>query len=149
MSLALSLGKKAIFTTLFITTSIFAMEGKKMTVFKSPTCSCCTKWIDIMKEKGFDVETVSTKNVYEVKAKVGLTRDTSSCHTALVDGYVVEGHVNYSAVKKMLSEKPDILGITVPGMPIGSPGMEQGNIKQPYNILAINKDGTTTVYEKH
>jgi hypothetical protein len=141
--------KKSILFTALLATSLFAVEGVKMTVYKSPYCGCCTKWVDIMKEKGFDVSTQMVNNVNEIKAKVGITRETASCHTAIVDGYVVEGHVNYSAVKKMLDEKPNITGITVPGMPIGSPGMEQGNIKQAYNVIAINKDGSTFVYEKH
>lgn len=141
--------KKIILSSLLLATSIFAMEGKEMTVYKSPYCGCCTKWIDIMKEKGFKVKTIMSNNMNEIKANVGITPKTASCHTALVDGYVIEGHVNYSAVKKMLTQKPNIVGITVPGMPIGSPGMEQGNMKQAYNILAIKNDGSTDIYEKH
>ena len=141
--------KKIILPIVLLATSLFAIQGKEMIVYKSPSCACCDKWVDIMKENGFKVTTLMTNSVYEVKAKVGITRETSSCHTALVDGYVVEGHVNYSAVKKMLDEKPDIKGITVPGMPIGSPGMEQGNMKQSYNVLYINGDNSTGIYEKH
>ena len=141
--------KKTILLSLLLGTAAFAMEGKEMTVYKSPYCGCCTKWIDIMKSKGFDVKTITTNNVNEIKVKSGITRQTASCHTAFVDGYVIEGHVNYSAIKTMLTTKPDIVGITVPGMPIGSPGMEQNNIKQPYDILAIKKNGSLEVYEKH
>ena len=141
--------KKTLLAIGIFSTSVFAMEGKNMTVYKSPYCGCCTQWIDIMQNKGFNVTTKKVDNVNEIKAKVGITRDTASCHTAIVDGYIVEGHVNYSAIKKMLENKPEIKGLTVPGMPIGSPGMEQGNIKQPYNILYINEDGSTGVYEKY
>ncbi|WP_419763577.1 MAG: DUF411 domain-containing protein [Arcobacter sp.] len=141
--------KKIILSLLFIATSIFAMEGKTMTVYKSPYCGCCEKWINIMKSKGFDVKTIETNSVNEVKKRVGLQAGQTSCHTAIVDGYFIEGHVDYSAVQKMLNEKPNILGISVPGMPIGSPGMEQGNMKQAYNIIYINKDGSIGVYEKH
>lgn len=141
--------KKIFLLLALIASSIFAVEGKEMVVYKSPYCGCCTKWIDLMKKEGFNVKTVMLNNVNEIKSKVGLTSKTSSCHTAIVDGYFVEGHVDYSAVKKMLNEKPDILGITVPGMPIGSPGMEQGDVKEAYNILYVNKDGTTGIYEKH
>lgn len=141
--------KKILLSSILLASSIFAIEGKEMTVYKSPYCGCCTKWIDIMKEKGFNVTTIMSNNMNNIKAKVGITPKTSSCHTAIVDGYIVEGHVNYSAVKKMLTQKPDILGITVPGMPIGSPGMEQGNIKQAYNVLSITKDGSLDIYEKH
>ncbi|PLY10838.1 MAG: hypothetical protein C0626_04190 [Arcobacter sp.] len=141
--------KKVILSLLFIATSIFAMEGKTMTVYKSPYCGCCEKWINIMKSKGFDVKTIETNNVNKLKKRVGLQAGQTSCHTAIVDGYFIEGHVDYSAVQKMLNEKPDILGISVPGMPIGSPGMEQGNMKQAYNIIYINKDGSSGVYEIH
>ena len=141
--------KKTILSLMLITSSIFAMEGKTMTVYKSPFCSCCSDWIDIMKTKGFKIDVIETNEVNNIKQKAGLQAGQTSCHTAFVDGYVVEGHVNYSAIKKMLEEKPNIIGITVPGMPIGSPGMEQGNTKQAYNILYVNKDGSTGVYEAH
>lgn len=141
--------KKTILSLMLITSSIFAMEGKTMTVYKSPSCGCCSKWIDIMKSKGFKVDVIETNEVNNIKQKAGLQAGQTSCHTAFVDEYVVEGHVDYSAVKKMLVDKPNILGITVPGMPIGSPGMEQGNTKQAYNILYVNKDGSTGVYEAH
>jgi hypothetical protein len=141
--------KKTILFLALITSSVFAMEGKTMTVYKSPSCGCCSKWVDIMKSKGFKVKTIETNEVNTIKQKAGLQAGQTSCHTAFVDGYVVEGHVDYSAVKKMLDEKPNIIGITVPGMPIGSPGMEQGNTKQAYNVLSVNKDGSIGVYEAH
>ncbi len=120
-----------------------------MTVYKSPFCGSCSDWIDIMKKEGFKIDVIETNEVNNIKQKAGLQAGQTSCHTAFVDGYVIEGHVDYSAIKKMLVEKPNILGITVPGMPIGSPGMEQGNTKQAYNILYVNKDGSTGVYESH
>lgn len=139
--------KKTLLSLTILATSIFAMEGKTMTVYKSPYCGCCVKWIDIMKDNGFKVNTIETNDVNTIKQKAGLQAGQTSCHTAFVDGYVIEGHVNYSSIKRMLEEKPDVLGITVPGMPIGSPGMEQGDIKQAYNILYINKNGSTGIYE--
>jgi hypothetical protein len=141
--------KKTILFLALITSSVFAMEGKTMTVYKSPSCGCCSKWVDIMKSKGFEVKTIETNEVNTIKQKAGLQAGQTSCHTAFVDGYVVEGHVDYSAVKKMLDEKPNIIGLTVPGMPIGSPGMEQGNTKEAYDVLYVNKDGSTGVYESH
>ncbi|CAI8224991.1 MAG: DUF411 domain-containing protein [Sulfurovum sp.] len=134
---------------LFIATSLYAVEGTKMTVYKSPYCGCCTKWVDIMKAKGFDVDVKMVDNVNAVNKKLQIDPKLSSCHTAIVDNYVVIGHVDYSAVKKMLDEKPNIKGITVPGMPIGSPGMEQGNMKQSYNVLSINGDNSVGIFEKH
>ena len=141
--------KKTILLSILLATATFAMEGKKMTVYKSPYCGCCTKWIDIMKNKGFNLEVITTNNINEIKIKSGINRQTASCHTAFVDGYVIEGHVNYSAIKTMLKTKANIIGLAVPGMPIGSPGMEQNNIKQAYNILAIKKNGSLEIYEKH
>lgn len=141
--------KKTLLSLTILATSIFAMEGKTMTVYKSPYCGCCVKWIDIMKDNGFKVNTIETNDVNTIKQKAGLQAGQTSCHTAFVDGYVIEGHVNYSSIKRMLEEKPDVLGITVLGMPIGSPGMEQGDIKQAYNILYINKDGSTGIYESY
>ena len=141
--------KKVLTLLIFITTFAFSMQGKTMTVYKSPYCGCCTTWVDIMKSKGFDIKIEMVDNVMFLNERLGITAQTASCHTALIDGYVVVGHVNYSAIKKMLNDKPDIKGITVPGMPIGSPGMEQDNIKQRYNVLYINHDGTTGIYEKH
>lgn len=141
--------KKKLLFLAFLSSSVFAIEGKLMTVYKSPSCGCCNDWIDIMKNKGFEIKAIETNEVNSIKQKAGLQAGQTSCHTAFVDGYVIEGHVDYTAVKKMLEEKPDIVGITVPGMPIGSPGMEQGNIKEAYNVLYLNKDGTTGVYESH
>ena len=140
--------KKLLFLAL-LTSSVFAMEGKLMTVYKSASCGCCNDWIDIMKNKGFKIKAIETNEVNSIKQKAGLKAGQTSCHTAFVDGYVIEGHVDYTAVKKMLEEKPDIVGITVPDMPIGSPGMEQGDIKEAYNVLYLNKDGSTGVYESH
>lgn len=141
--------KKTLLGLVLIASSIFAMENKAMTVYKSPYCGCCESWINIMKEKGFKIKVIQSNDLNEIKRKAGLQAGQTSCHTAFVDGYFIEGHVDYSAVKKMLEEKPDILGISNPGMPIGSPGMEQGNQKQAYNIIYINKDGSEGIYEKH
>lgn len=145
-----SILKKSLLLASIITTSVYAMPGKKMTVYKSPFCGCCSQWIEIMEKKGFDVTTIKTEDMNSVKAKIGIKNEHASCHTALIDGYYIEGHVDYSAVKKLLTDKPkNIAGISVPGMVVGSPGMEQGNIKNPYNVIAIKKDGTTSIYEKH
>lgn len=141
--------KKSIFLTLVAATLSYAQMAKKMTVYKTPYCGCCTKWTEIMQKNGIKVNVKMVDNVSRVNQKLGIDSSLSSCHTAIIDNYVVIGHVDYSAVKKMLDEKPDIVGITVPGMPIGSPGMEQGDVKQPYNVLSINTNGSTGIYEKH
>lgn len=141
--------KKTLLLLALLSSTIFAIDGKKMTIYKSPFCGCCTKWSDIMEEKGFEVNTIKTDKMNQVKQQLGVSAQNASCHTAIVDGYVIEGHVNYSEIKKMLTEKPTIRGLTVRGMPIGSPGMEQGNRKQQYNVLYINKDGSTGTYKAY
>jgi hypothetical protein len=119
-----------------------------MTVYKSPTCGCCKLWIDHMTAAGFQVRTVDMEDITEVKQASGVPMRLRTCHTALIDGYVVEGHVPADLVKKMLAEKPKVAGIAVPGMPLGSPGMEQGSQKDPYDVLLFDKSGKTTVYAK-
>ncbi len=142
--------KKILLLTLMSLSFIYAEMSKEMTVYKTPYCGCCGNWIDAMKEKGFDIKTVVKDDFHDIKEKHGITSATASCHTALIDGYVIEGHVDYSAIKKLLREKPkDVRGLTVPGMVVGSPGMEMGDKKMPYNVLAIKKDGSTQIYEKH
>jgi len=124
-----------------------APAAPKMTVYKSPTCGCCTKWVAHMRNAGFDVTVNDVPNVGEIKAQHHVPADAQSCHTALVGGYVVEGHVPADVVNQLLKEKPAVAGIAVPGMPIGSPGMESadGN-KQAYNVVSFDKAGKTQVY---
>lgn len=117
-------------------------------VYKTPTCGCCEKWVAHMRDAGFTVEVRNMDDTSEERAKAGVPIELASCHTAVVDGYAVEGHVPADVVKKMLKERPEIRGIAVAGMPIGSPGMEQGGINQPYNVTAFDKAGSLSVYER-
>ena len=113
-----------------------------MEVWKDPNCGCCKDWIEIMEKSGFDVKVHEVGNS-AVRATLGLPAQYGSCHTALVGGYVVEGHVPAADVRKLLQEKPKALGITAPGMPVGSPGMdgpEYGGRKDPYDVLLITKN---------
>ena len=113
-----------------------------MEVWKDPNCGCCKDWIEIMEKSGFDVKVHEVGNS-AVRTKLGLPAQYGSCHTALVGGYVVEGHVPAADVRKLLQEKPKALGITAPGMPVGSPGMdgpEYGGRKDPYDVLLITKN---------
>lgn len=127
-------------------TSVFA--GEEITVYKSPTCGCCKKWISHLKSNGFKVTAYDVKDVEPIKQRSGVKPAQASCHTALVGGYVVEGHVPAKDIKRMLKEKPDIKGLTVPGMVIGSPGME-GKRKDPYKVMTINKSGPAKVFAEH
>lgn len=121
----------------------------KVVVYKSPTCGCCGDWIDYMRESGFEVEVHDLADVRPVKDQNGVAPMLRSCHTALVGGYVLEGHVPAEQVTRMLAERPAIRGLAVPGMPIGSPGMDEGYDRstwQDYDVVAFDADGGTEVY---
>jgi hypothetical protein len=122
----------------------------KVTVYKTSSCGCCRLWVDHLKKSGFDVQAmdVSSADVRAVSKAAGLKDEDVSCHTAKIGNYVVEGHVPADDIKRMLKEKPAIAGLSAPGMPQGSPGMEQG-AKEPYDVVAFTKDGRTTVFAKH
>ena len=117
----------------------------EVTVYKSPTCGCCKKWLRHMRHNGFKVTTHDVGDLRPIKAKYGVRPALASCHTALVNGYVVEGHVPADVIKRLLVEKPRVVGIAVPGMPAGSPGME-GPYKERYRVLAFDTGGRTEVY---
>ena len=122
--------------------------GTRMVVHKTPSCGCCRNWVEMMQTAGFTVEVHDTDNVDPVKREHGLPGHLASCHTAIVDGYVVEGHVPAEVIARMLRERPQVAGIAVPGMPVGSPGMEvPGGRKDPYDIIAFTRDGQVSVYE--
>ena len=116
-----------------------------VTVYKSPTCGCCSAWVDHLRENGFAVEVHDTEDLVPVKRANGVRPELESCHTARVGDYVIEGHVPADLIAKLLTEHPDVAGLAVPGMPMGSPGME-GPTKEPYDVIAFRKDGGTSVY---
>ncbi len=132
------------------TSSVAAAPASEhtMTVYKSPTCGCCNKWIDHMTANGFKVEGEDMANVAPLKVEKGIPSKLFSCHTGVIDGYVVEGHVPADAVKKLLDERPDIIGLSVPGMPIGSPGME-GAYVEKYDVVAFRQDGSSYVFKSY
>lgn len=120
-----------------------------VTVYKSPTCECCSDWVAHMQDHGFEVKTTDLSDMQQIKNRFDVPRELSSCHTAVVGGYVVEGHVPANDVKRMLVQQPDVAGLTVPGMPVGSPGMERGNQQDPYNVLAFSKSGSANIFAKY
>ena len=122
-------------------------DAPLVTVYKSPTCGCCKAWASYMEREGFRVETRDVTDLAAVKDSLGVPSDLSSCHTGTVEGYVVEGHVPAESVRRMLGERPDARGLAVPGMPIGSPGMEQGDLRQPYDVLVVGEGGEAAVYD--
>ena len=118
-----------------------------LVVYKSPTCGCCGKWVKHMEDAGFSVDVENLRDLAPIKRELGVPGRMQSCHTAKVGDYIVEGHVPADLVKRMLDEKPDIKGLAVPGMPMGSPGME-GPRKDPYDVMAIGKDGRVQVFAR-
>lgn len=115
-------------------------------VYKDPNCGCCEQWVAHVKQAGFAVTVRDTSDMAMVKASMGVPDALGSCHTARVGSYTIEGHVPADLIKKLLAEKPVARGLAVPGMPIGSPGMEQGGQKDRYDVLLFDKAGKTKVY---
>lgn len=126
-----------------------AMAGdKEITVYKSPLCGCCTGWVEHMRENGFSVAVRNQDDLGPIKKLYGIPEQLQSCHTATIDGYTIEGHVPASDVLRLLAERPKANGLAVPGMPIGSPGMEQGNEKEAYPVVLFSED-EMFVYANH
>lgn len=121
----------------------------KVTVYKDPNCGCCKNWIEHLRKHAFEVSARDTSDLAGIKTANRVPEQLYSCHTALIGGYVVEGHVPAADIRRLLQEKPRIAGIAVPGMPIGSPGMEQGSRVDRYDVIAFNRDGSTYVFAKH
>lgn len=122
--------------------------NKVFSVYKSPTCGCCTSWIERIEKHGIKINTIHPENLAEEKSLLGIQPMYRSCHTAVsVEGYVFEGHVPYKYINQFLEEKPaGAIGLSVPGMPAGSPGMEMGDRFTPYSILLLKKDGSSSIY---
>jgi hypothetical protein len=120
-------------------------------IWKTESCGCCTSWVEYLAKNGFTPKAanVAAGELASIKAHAGISPRHQSCHTAKVSGYVIEGHVPVGDIKRLLTEKPDAIGLAVPGMPVGSPGMESGDDKEPYEVLLIKRDGTTEVFAKH
>ena len=129
-----------LFWSSLIKNDIGGSDENAITVFKSLTCGCCGDYVDYLKREGFKVRVENVSNMLSIKEKYKIPQDLESCHTAIVDGYFIEGHVPIEAIKKLISEKPDILGIALPGMPQGSPGMG-GVKKEAFKIYGLSKAG--------
>lgn len=121
-----------------------------ITVYRDDGCGCCGKWAAILGAAGHKVTIIDGKNMSMIKTDAGVPEAVQSCHTAMVEGYVIEGHVPIADVERLLAERPAIKGLAVPGMPIGSPGMESDDgSSESYDVMAIGLDGTTSVYAAH
>jgi hypothetical protein len=133
---------------LFFTRPANHTGAVEMIVYKSSTCKCCDKWVAQMRDAGFKVTTREGNDMDSIKSSYGIMPGLRSCHTAVVEGYVVEGHVPAGDIKRLLQERPAIAGLAVPGMPMGSPGME-GQYQDPYDVLAFDVDGRAAVYARY
>jgi hypothetical protein len=144
--------KLVVLGTLLLSAAVYAQAPKSvqtMEVYKSPTCGCCSKWVDHVTAGGFKVKVtdLSDTALASLKEKHGIPRTAQSCHTALIGGYAIEGHVPVGEIQRLLKEKPAVSGIAVGGMPIGSPGMEvAGQRAQTYNVMTFDKQGALKVY---
>lgn len=125
--------------------------GEPIEVMKTSGCGCCIGWIKHLEEAGYVVESrdLTMGDLMKVKLDAGLKVGITSCHTGLIAGYIIEGHVPVREVKRLLSERPDAIGLSVPNMPIGSPGMDFGDDGEPYDVLIVQRDGSTEIYAQY
>ena len=123
-------------------------ELESITVYKSPSCGCCSQWVRHLQDNGFEVEAINRSDMNGVKSEAGIPRQLASCHTAVIGGYVIEGHVPATDIKRLLEERPDVAGLTVPGMPMGSPGME-GHRQDKYEVLTFTRLGDATTFSRY
>lgn len=118
-------------------------------VYRDPQCQCCHKWIKHLEKNQFNVLDMLTPDMASVKEAVHLPRKMASCHTAMIEGYIIEGHVPAEDIRRLLTERPDIAGLSVPQMPVGTPGMEMGERKDNFNVFQFNKAGKYSIYSSH
>lgn len=133
----------------FTTPLMAATAAQNIHVYKSPTCGCCKDWVKHLEDNGFEVEVTETQNLNPIKMDANLTPALASCHTAFIGDYVIEGHVPAAEIHKLIAQAPDARGLAVPGMPMGSPGMEVGNRKDHYQVLLFNRQGQTRVFAEY
>ena len=119
-----------------------------VSVYKDPTCGCCAKWVDHLRANGLDVSIQEVRDLKEYRRKFGVPAELASCHTATIDGYAVEGHVPAREIQRLLKERPKAKGLAVPGMPVGSPGMEAAKT-QAYSVLLFDSSGRPTIYQNY
>lgn len=139
-------------TATFVTMQAQKAAPPTVEVYKSPTCGCCSQWVEHLRAAGFTVRSTDLPDAAldQLKDKSAVPAQARSCHTALVGGYAIEGHVPAADVKRLLAEKPAVAGIAVPGMPLGSPGMEVAGTKpQPFDVVSFDKQGATRVFATH
>ncbi|WP_444676749.1 DUF411 domain-containing protein [Halomonas sp. E19] len=143
------LGGGALALYLAFTPGASSQAGLVVEMYQDPNCGCCTDWADHLRDSGFEVRQHKTRDMRAIKQEHGVTPELASCHTALVDGYVIEGHVPAADIHRLLQERPDVVGLTVPGMPHGSPGMETGRYDD-YSVLTWqHADRTPQIFSEY
>ncbi|TAL44190.1 MAG: DUF411 domain-containing protein [Methylovulum sp.] len=134
---------------LAINAGVSAEEAAEITVYRSPTCSCCEKWLAHLQQDKFTVKDIVIGDIQAIKAKYGVTAELASCHTAIINGYVIEGHVPAGDIRTLLKSKPKVVGIAVPGMPAGTPGMEMGTKKEAYDVVSFDAQHRVQVFNSY
>lgn len=123
--------------------------GTSVQVYKTPTCGCCGNWVQHLRDHGFQVTVQEVPDTASYRRKFGVPESLASCHTAVLAGYALEGHVPAAEIQRLLKEKPNAKGLAVPGMPAGSPGMEMGTTQQAYSVMLFDAEGASTVYQRY
>ena len=142
--------QKLAFLVLTLLSTSLSAADQEMTVYRSPTCTCCGRWIEHVKANGFKVKDIISDDMDAIKEKNGIPEKLASCHTAVVNGYVVEGHVPADDIHKLLSSKSKLAGIAAPGMPLASPGMETpGHTADPYQVISFDQNNQFAVFASH
>lgn len=134
--------------TLLAVGTASTLQAQEMTVYKDPNCGCCSAWVEHLQAHGFSVTVQERSDLSTIKMQQGVQPAYASCHTAVIEGYTVEGHVPAEDIRRLLRERPAVRGLSVPGMPMGSPGME-GAYSEPYDVLSFDAEGKTAVYAHH
>ncbi|WP_166482057.1 DUF411 domain-containing protein [Scytonema sp. UIC 10036] len=124
-------------------------ETQKITVYRSPSCGCCGAWVKHMQKHGFQIKDIKTDEIEAIKQKYNVPQELASCHTAIIDGYLMEGHIPANDIKRFLKQKSTLAGLAVPGMPVGTPGMEIENKKQPFAVVAFGNKGEVKVFQEY
>lgn len=125
-------------------------RAPQIVVYKDPNCGCCGAWVEHLRNAGFAISVVETSDLATIRTRHGLPDSLASCHTGVVAGYAIEGHVPGDDIKRLLAQRPDARGLAVPGMPLGSPGMDAPDgSREPYEVLLVRQDGTTEVFARH
>jgi len=142
---------KSVLVIALLITNVNAEIAKPVdiTVYRSASCGCCGKWLEHLKANNFNVKDIVMDDVLAIKQKHGVTDNLASCHTALVGDYVIEGHVPANDIMKLLKSKPKVIGLAVPGMVTGTPGMEMGEHKNAYDVVSFDKDHNTSVFSSY